>query len=71
MQILLKSIERIGREYGLKLNKGKCVAIRYDGGKPIKVADNTNLQTKEQATHTWVIGNSEKGWASVGTRSVG
>lgn len=51
MQYLLRSIEKVGRRYGLALNKDKHVLISYNSKKQVKFTDGTPVRQVEEAKY--------------------
>ena len=51
MNKFIKSIETIGKEYGLKLNKSKCELITTATNPNIHFADNTKVTEKEEVKY--------------------
>ena len=49
MNAMLKAIERIGHQSGMKLNKGKCEALAYGGAASITFTNKQKVQTVEQS----------------------
>ena len=51
MNNFIKSIETVGKEYGLKLNKSKCELITTANKPNIHFADNTKIMEKEEVKY--------------------
>ena len=51
MQLHLQTIEKIGAQYGMKLNHDKCIVICYNDTRPIKFANGNIVKTLEEVTY--------------------
>eukprot|EP00973_Karenia_brevis_P006285 856522-Karenia_brevis.AAC.1 len=51
MNNLLSSIEMVGEMYGLKLNKGKCDLISFNGSSRGVFRDGTRVPLKDEARY--------------------
>ena len=51
LNLFLKTIERKGKEYGLKLNTGKCEMITHQINPNVHPADGTKLRIVEEAKY--------------------
>ena len=48
---LLKEIEEVSMQYGLRLGRGKCCFIAMNGSSQVRFHDGVKLQRKTQAVH--------------------